>query len=282
MLLRLAPSCERARGGSFMRAPVAIPRITDARPMMMKDKRQPCMPPMLRLARFVPMSVPPMWPMYVVNCMQPKTLPRQLSDVTSATMPLAIGFREASMMPFRARRTTMGVSWSTAARMTVMRPCTTQPFTMSHFLFMTPRSAMTPQRGEARLVASACTRLMRARSFSVRSRSIWSAKKTQGSSTMSAPSSAPTEHSMKSSLQPGNSGGSSARFSPAAATSGLPSSTATPASVASPTAVGVGCLVLSSAAATASGTCASTSVRASITEERGGMAPGPTEQPDGV
>mmetsp|Transcript_40152 Transcript_40152/g.123915 ORF Transcript_40152/g.123915 Transcript_40152/m.123915 type:complete len:252 (-) Transcript_40152:7-762(-) len=185
-----------------MRA-AASPTATEPRPTMAKATRQPWMPASVRLPRFVPRSVPSMVPAFMANCMQPNTRPRRHSEVTSATTPLAMGFKEASMTPLKARRTIIGPSWSTKAKTTVMRPWTTQPTIISVFRRMMPRSAMTPQHGAARFWARTCTSVMSARSFRERPKSTCKAKNTHGNITVSAPSKAPTAHRVKSSCQPG-------------------------------------------------------------------------------
>mmetsp|Transcript_34323 Transcript_34323/g.94838 ORF Transcript_34323/g.94838 Transcript_34323/m.94838 type:complete len:245 (+) Transcript_34323:939-1673(+) len=187
-----------------MKAPAAMPMATEAAPTIAKDTRQPCSPRTVRRPMFVPSRVPAMTPTFMANCMHPKTLPRQLSEVTSAMTPLAMGLREASIAPLNPRRMTIGNSWSTAARIMVIRPCTTQPMAISHFLFMRPRSATTPQKGAAKLWQSAWTRVMRARSLRDSPKLSCNERNTHGSRAMSAPSNVPTEQSMQRSLQSGN------------------------------------------------------------------------------
>mmetsp|Transcript_2961 Transcript_2961/g.8210 ORF Transcript_2961/g.8210 Transcript_2961/m.8210 type:complete len:271 (-) Transcript_2961:133-945(-) len=190
-------------GGSSIQRPARAPMTMEMPPMMMKATRQPWIPSAqmflksVCLAMLVPSNVPAIVPMFIVSPIIPKTLPWLASVVTSATMPLAMGRREASIAPFRPLSISMGVRSFTPARITVMRPCSTHPMTMMAFRDMSPRSAMVPQKGAARFPHRACVRLMAARLFSVRPRSLCKAKKTQASSTPSAPSRPPTEQRMR-------------------------------------------------------------------------------------
>jgi len=165
--------------------------------------RQPATPKMVWLDMGVAIMPEANIPKSREDCTLPKILPRLLSEVASATMPLEIGRRAARAQPSRARRATMG--GTTAPRLPVVRPSSTviTPWLIAPMIRMLrrrrqPRSAMIPQRGAAMFVQTVWARARYARSVKCSPTFFCSANMTAGSSAVSAPSSALTAQRRKS------------------------------------------------------------------------------------
>ena len=130
-------------------------------------------------------------------CTRPKILPRRLSEVRSAMRPLQTGRSEAKKKPLMPRRSTMTKKFGTKAKMATARPSPKAPMKRMCFFFRVPRSARIPQKGAARLVSTICTVVRMAKCPRLRPRSRCRANWHAGTSCVSRPSKALTQHSQK-------------------------------------------------------------------------------------
>mmetsp|Transcript_1829 Transcript_1829/g.3252 ORF Transcript_1829/g.3252 Transcript_1829/m.3252 type:complete len:200 (-) Transcript_1829:374-973(-) len=109
-------SASRSRGGSIMNfptRPVTKKATTLARPMTI---RQPAICKIQRFATLPATIVVQNMPIMKALCICPKTLPRLVSDVMSATRALHTGLRDAMKKPDIARRKIIGTKLGTKAK----------------------------------------------------------------------------------------------------------------------------------------------------------------------